>query len=227
MQTMELPGKTLGRLQGKVIKGRQIARTLGFPTANLQLETFPEAYRMGVYGVTATHREKQFKGIMNLGVRPTFQDLESAVQCEVHLFDFNQTLYGDRLDVEVCFFVRDEMKFSGVNSLKRQIEKDVSNVRKRFCLMDSPEKELHLTDFAFFKLCEDVYGVNRGVYNTIDSLFFDRGVTQITERRKTILSFLEYLTSQTGVKRTSHIKFGSGGLTAKLQEFCQFHLGGL
>jgi hypothetical protein len=83
-----------------------------------------------------------------------------------------------------------------------------------------------LTDFAFGKLCEDVYGINRGVYNTIETSLYARGLTHITKRRKAVLSFLEYLTFQKSVKRTSQIKFGNGGLTANLQEFCRSYLGG-
>lgn len=86
------------------------------------------------------------------------------------------------------------------------------------------EDRLHLTDMAFARLCEDVYGVNRGVYNTIDSLFYANGLIHIMDRRKTILAFLEHLSDGADQKRMSRIKFGNGGLRAKLQQFCQLRL---
>jgi len=79
-------------------------------------------------------------------------------------------------------------------------------------------EKIHLPDLSFCKACEKVYGINRGVYNTIDSLFYSRGVTDIVERRRLIVSFLEF-TSNSRTAKDSAIKFGHGGLTQKLNEF--------
>lgn len=225
MQTVKIRRTTIGTLKGTVIEGRKIARELGFPTANLRLDSFEGEFRLGVYGVTVQFHGKRFEGVMNAGIRPTFAEVKPAVHYEVHMFNFQQSIYGEKLEVNVEFFLRDEMKFPNVEQLKRQMEKDVQNVKKRFQLLNSVEREVHLTDFAFLKLCEEVYGINRGVYNTIDSLFYDKGITHIMKRRTAILSFLEYLTYQKDVKRTSRVKFGDGGLTTNLREFCQLHLG--
>ncbi|WP_019122658.1 riboflavin kinase [Brevibacillus massiliensis] len=226
MKTVEIRRNTLGMIKGSVTRGRQVARKLGFPTANLQVEAIEGEFRLGVYGVIARYQGNQYEGVMNAGIRPTFTELQPAVHYEVHLLNFDQSIYGARLEVDVCFFVRDEMKFPRADQLTRQIAKDVQNVQKRFELLNSAEDEVHLTDFAFGKLCEDVYGINRGVYNTIETSLYARGLTHITKRRKAVLSFLEYLTFQKSVKRTSQIKFGNGGLTANLQEFCRSYLGG-
>lgn len=77
---------------------------------------------------------------------------------------------------------------------------------------------IHLADFSFIQLCIKKYGVNRGIYNTIDMWFYKNGIDNILERRKNILSFLESLNKREGVQTTRQ-KFGSGGLTIKLQEY--------
>ncbi|WP_194138538.1 hypothetical protein [Robertmurraya kyonggiensis] len=77
---------------------------------------------------------------------------------------------------------------------------------------------IHLADFSFIQLCIKKYGVNRGIYNTIDMWFYKNGIDNILERRKNILSFLESLNKKEEVK-TTRPKFGSGGLTIKLQEY--------
>lgn len=71
--------------------------------------------------------------------------------------------------------------------------------------------ELHFPDLLFTRLCETRYGINRGVFNTIDLWFFEQGVKDIIERRKTILSFLEINRHQP--------PFGHGGLSARLKEY--------
>ncbi|WNS75790.1 hypothetical protein RRV45_01700 [Bacillus sp. DTU_2020_1000418_1_SI_GHA_SEK_038] len=82
----------------------------------------------------------------------------------------------------------------------------------------NPEEKIHLNDLSFIHFCKEKYGVNRGVYNTIDAWFYDQGVVNILERRHYILSFLDSLN---GMQMTegSRPKFGNGGLTIKLREY--------
>ncbi|WP_199203743.1 hypothetical protein [Sporosarcina sp. P16b] len=80
------------------------------------------------------------------------------------------------------------------------------------------ETAIHLTDIAFVRLCSDRFGVNKGVYNTIDTFFYDRGFEDIVERRKNVLVFLEYI-KRTGNGEEQRVKFGSGGLSLKIEEY--------
>ncbi|MEK4031451.1 hypothetical protein MKZ02_23745 [Pseudobacillus sp. FSL P4-0506] len=80
------------------------------------------------------------------------------------------------------------------------------------------EENIHLNDLSFIRLCSDNYGINKGIYNTIDAWFYNQGVTNILDRRKNILLFLEYLKRKRN-KAQSKQKFGNGGLTINLQEY--------
>jgi len=77
---------------------------------------------------------------------------------------------------------------------------------------------INRTDLSFFQYCEQKYGINRGVFNTIEALLYDRGFIQILSRRQTILSFLEFVI-QSGPKQSNRYKFGPGGLSSKIKEF--------
>ncbi len=112
---------------GKVIEGRRLGRTLGFPTANVQPES-EQLPRNGVYSVRAVLDGESHAGIANVGVRPTVSTAEQRL-VEVHLFDFSGEIYGS--DIEVAFqrFIRPEQKFSGVEALREQIARDVAAVR--------------------------------------------------------------------------------------------------
>lgn len=82
------------------------------------------------------------------------------------------------------------------------------------------EQKIHLMDLAFCKFCEEEYGINRGVYNTIDAWFYENGVVDILLRRKEIVEFLEYVSK--GVRRNGRhpkIKFGRKVLALKLREY--------
>ncbi|MGG1662092.1 hypothetical protein [Brevibacillus sp. NRS-1366] len=80
------------------------------------------------------------------------------------------------------------------------------------------DEKIHLPDLSFCKNCENAYGINRGVYNTIDSFFYSKGITDILERRRMIVDFLEFtITCKT--PKDSPIKFGHGGLTQRINEF--------
>ncbi len=126
----ELAEKLLGRpftIEGEVTQGQQLGRTLDFPTANIVLPT----HMMPVNGVFAVKvslaDEQNLLGVANIGKRPTVDGTENRL--EVHLFDFNQEIYGQRLSVELVAKIRDEFKFDGIESLKEQIAKDASQAR--------------------------------------------------------------------------------------------------
>ncbi|WP_017740729.1 bifunctional riboflavin kinase/FAD synthetase [Scytonema hofmannii] len=124
--------KLLGRpytLIGDVIKGQQLGRTIGFPTANLQLPKDKFLPSFGVYAVrvstlseTLNAPEYTYLGVMNIGNRPTVNGTYQSV--EVHLFDWSGDLYGKKLAVQLEQFLRPEEKFSSVEALKQQIQQD-------------------------------------------------------------------------------------------------------
>ena len=105
--------------------GNKLGRTIGYPTANLQVEDREKllpAY--GVYAVTVRieEREEPLHGMMNIGVRPTVQGKKETI--EVHLFDFHEDIYGKRLQVSLHYRLRGEQKFEGLEALKEQLKKD-------------------------------------------------------------------------------------------------------
>lgn len=109
---------------GTVGKGRQLGRTLGFPTANLEVpnETFPPS---GVYAVRAELDGRFLLGVANLGYRPTLGG-DQALAFEVHLFDFDESIYGAEMEVSFLSFLRPERKFSDLDGLKSAIVEDVA-----------------------------------------------------------------------------------------------------
>jgi len=116
----------LGRpyqLNGIVTKGEGMGRTIGFPTANLEI---PESYKLippkGVYKVDVEHRNTSYKGMMNIGNRPTLNGSHQTT--EVHLFDFDQKIYGDSLKVLIVKKIREELKFDSLEALKTQLAID-------------------------------------------------------------------------------------------------------
>ncbi|MCC5667532.1 bifunctional riboflavin kinase/FAD synthetase [Nostoc sp. CHAB 5784] len=122
----------LGRpytLLGVVVQGQQLGRTIGFPTANLQLPKEKFLPRQGVYAVrvftlseTSDVAPSESLGVMNIGNRPTLNGTYSSA--EVHLFDWSGDLYGKKLAVELVKFLRPEQKFASLEALKTQIKLD-------------------------------------------------------------------------------------------------------
>ena len=106
--------------EGLVIEGNKLGRTLGYPTANLQIET-PEKLipGNGVYAVIASVDKSTYKAMMNIGVRPTVDGKKRMI--EVNLFDFNQDIYGKTLRVYIKKYLRGEIKFNGLEELKNQL----------------------------------------------------------------------------------------------------------
>ncbi len=122
----------LGRnysLQGKVIKGNQLGRTIGSPTANIQGR---DEYKLipadGVYAVKVQWKDAVYGGMLNIGMRPTVQGAHRTV--EVNIFDFNQDIYDEALKVSFLERLRAEQKFSGLEALKEQLRRDEEAARK-------------------------------------------------------------------------------------------------
>lgn len=141
LQTGDLPtaNRLLGRpyrLIGKVVSGKQLGRTIGFPTANLQLP--PEKFlpRQGVYSVWVQRPTltNQLPGVINLGTRPTVDGTMQTI--EVHLLDWSGDLYGEELVVSLDSFLRPEQKFACLDDLKAQIQADCVVARSRLVEKD-------------------------------------------------------------------------------------------
>lgn len=115
-----------------VIYGRQIGRSLGFPTIN---QVFPE-YRIvpvyGVYAVICEANGNEYKGIANIGIRPTVTKKGDGPVCETHLFDFNGNLYDHTVRVKLKKKIRNEIRFSSLDELKAQIKKDIEIAEEYF-----------------------------------------------------------------------------------------------
>ncbi|WP_134700419.1 bifunctional riboflavin kinase/FAD synthetase [Ammoniphilus sp. YIM 78166] len=125
----------LGRpysLSGTVIHGEKRGRQIGFPTANIGMTEPYLIPRTGVYGVRVKHAEKEFFGVMNIGIKPTFEQEKKEKSLEVHLFDFEGNLYDQELKVEFLVFIREEQKFAGVEQLVKQIQQDVLFAKQKF-----------------------------------------------------------------------------------------------
>ena len=110
-------------LTGNVSKGKQLGRTIGFPTANLQIEENQKLIpQNGVYVVKSIINQKTVFGMMNIGFNPTVAGEKLAV--EVHYFDFDADLYDQKIRVSILEYLRSEQKFDSVILLKEQLEKD-------------------------------------------------------------------------------------------------------
>ena len=128
-----LGGSLLGyryALDGVVVAGNRIGRTLGFPTANLSLyEPLKLIPAGGVYVVKVSVLGRSFLGICNIGTRPTLADGRGQI-VETHILDFDEEIYGLDLRIEFISRLRDERKFDSLDDLKKQLRKDVSSARK-------------------------------------------------------------------------------------------------
>lgn len=129
---LNLAEKLLGkpyRIWGRVAHGNKLGRTINFPTANIRLHRQVNPVK-GVYAVKVIlENEQAFFGVANIGKRPTIDGVTQIL--EVHIFNFSQNLYGQHIQVEFCFKIRDEIKFPSFEMLKAQIHND-AEVAKQF-----------------------------------------------------------------------------------------------
>ena len=112
-------------LSGIVVEGEQIGRQMGFPTANIKIV---EKHKLlpgnGVYAVKVTIQNYQYKGMLNIGSRPTINNDADCSSIEVHLFGMNEDCYNENIQVEFSTKLRDEIKFVNLEELKEQLQKD-------------------------------------------------------------------------------------------------------
>ncbi len=128
---LDQAARLLGReftILGTVTEGRQLGRQLGFPTANLAAhnEQFPPN---GVYAAHARWRGQWYPGVVNLGFRPTVSAPGGERLLELHLFDFDQIIYEEDVEVQFRAFLRPERKFAGLEELRAQIAQDAAQAR--------------------------------------------------------------------------------------------------
>lgn len=110
-------------LSGKVIYGKQIGRTINYPTANIQVaEKYKLIPPVGIYAVHVWHHAEKYNGMLYIGNRPTLDGEQISI--EVNIFDFDKMIYGDQLRVEFVARIRDDKKFDGLVALKHQLSED-------------------------------------------------------------------------------------------------------
>jgi riboflavin kinase/FMN adenylyltransferase len=129
---------------GTVVKGRQLGRKLGFPTANIDANI--NWLNNGVYGVLVMLNNSMHLGVMNIGVKPTV-DSNLQKSLEIFLLNFHDDIYGEKLICNIHFKIRDEKRFDSLELLTKQIKEDISYAKKRFKLIGLTSKSAE-NDFA-------------------------------------------------------------------------------
>lgn len=130
---MALAQMLLGRpysMSGKVVHGDKVGRTLGYPTANLHLSHSPPPLS-GIFCVEVSVLDQVYQGVASLGIRPTLHS-NSAFVLEVYIFEFNEMIYGHTIRINFFKKLRDEIKFTTLESLKTQIAEDVEKTKVFF-----------------------------------------------------------------------------------------------
>ena len=130
---LELANQYLGysfKLKGKVEHGNRMGHKIGFPTANINVDVNIVTPKFGVYEVDVTKADKTYKGVMNIGNRPTVSN-DLKLSYEVHILDFDEDIYGSFLKVEFVSFIRDEIKFDNIEELKNQISIDIESIKNK------------------------------------------------------------------------------------------------
>lgn len=129
---LEIAYKLLGRhysITAEVVSGRRIGNTIGFPTANIHPEGYLVLPQNGVYITKTLLDGRLFNSMTNVGFNPTFEDVKE-ITVETHIIDFNQDIYGKKIEVFFLKKIRDEKKFETVQDLIEQIARDMKETRE-------------------------------------------------------------------------------------------------
>lgn len=128
---VQTANRFLGRLyslNGTVVKGRQLGRTIGFPTANLQVDDPSKLIPAnGVYAVDVEYAGQTLGGMLNIGFRPTVAGTNQTI--ETYIFDFDKDIYGEHITLKFKEFLRPEQKFNGLPALVAQLKRDEESAR--------------------------------------------------------------------------------------------------
>jgi riboflavin kinase/FMN adenylyltransferase len=126
--------KYLGRpisYTGTVVRGKRLGSSIGFPTANVQLHNLTQLPRFGVYAVRVHIDKKAYLGCLNIGINPTVEaNLDTKI--EIHILEFEETIYDEDISFELIEFIRDEKKFGSIDDLTAQIQLDVDKIKNNF-----------------------------------------------------------------------------------------------
>lgn len=120
-------------IEGTVVKGFQVGRTMGFPTANIQVDSDKLLPQNGVYAVTVEINKQLYAGMLNIGKRPTLNNGDNTT-VEVHVLNWHGDLYGENLKLNFKQRIRDEKQFDSLKQLEDQLKKDSDMVKRMFCL---------------------------------------------------------------------------------------------
>ncbi len=115
---------------GTIVKGRQIGRSVGMPTANLSFDANKILPKLGVYSTVSHFDDEKFMGMTNIGMRPTV-DNDERITVETFILDFDRMVYDKTCILEVHFFIRDVIKFNSLQEVQEQVQKDVLASRKK------------------------------------------------------------------------------------------------
>lgn len=120
------------RISGKVIRGRMVGRSLGYPTANIEP---PVAIKLipspGVYAAFVHWDQVTFEAMLYIGTRPTFDATDTGISIEAHVLGFNQQIYGENIDIDIISFIRHDMALSSPDALRAQMQKDELEIKTR------------------------------------------------------------------------------------------------
>lgn len=113
------------KIEGIVVEGNKLGRTIGFPTANILYPDYKTQIPFGVYKTTVKYKGNVFSGLLNYGVKPTINSKNQPV-AEVHIIGFNENIYGNTIEISILDRIRNEKKFSSLDELKHQIKEDLN-----------------------------------------------------------------------------------------------------
>lgn len=132
---IEIANRFLGYtffIKGKVVKGKQLGRTIDYPTANVQINDIDKIKpKTGVYAVKVINNNKAYFGMLNIGFNPT-TDSDKLQKIEVNIFDFDEDIYEQTIKIEFVKHLRNEIKFANLDELKQQLGKDKQDCLKLF-----------------------------------------------------------------------------------------------
>ena len=117
-------------LIGEVVHGKGLGRTVGMPTANLQV-TMEDLPATGVYATRIQIDGKIYNSITNIGRRPSV-DEDRNITVETYILDFHEDIYGKKVVLEICHFLRPVIRFQGLEEVREQVEKDIAEAKKYF-----------------------------------------------------------------------------------------------